>query len=131
MFVLSWGGRNGHDDLYTEIFSQTVKRALFGMKHLRFVILEPVLDVIHAFDHHAPEERGELSCDRDIGDESAAARGYAPVETTEGDVLAFCQRTSDHTEDSAGTIAFALDRTLALAALMRPGCEGQPGGELF
>src|SRR5215210_2884416 len=118
MFVLSWGGRNGRD-LYAELFSETMKRALLGLQDLGFVIVEPVLGETDAFDHDAPEERGELSCHSDIGDESSTARGDAPVETTEGDVLASCQRTSHHTEESAGTIAFALDRTLALAALMR------------
>src|SRR5678816_4334189 len=36
--------------------------------------LEAELDVVHALDHDAPEQGGELARQRDVGDEAAATR---------------------------------------------------------
>ncbi|WP_395713973.1 hypothetical protein [Reyranella sp.] len=46
--------------MLTELFGETAEEALPGLKDLGLVVGETLFDIIHAFDHDAPEEDGEL-----------------------------------------------------------------------
>src|SRR4030095_14088581 len=89
------------------------------------------LDIVHAVDHNAQEQGGELAGQRDVGDEAAATRRHAPVEAAQGDVLAARQASRDHAEEPPGAVAASLGRALALAALVAAGRESHPGSEVL
>ena len=122
---LGAGGWIGND-LLTELTSQPAQNAVFGFQYFLLVLSHAGLDEVEAFDHHAPEERGELSGESLVRDQAATPCRHAPVEAAERDVFAAGQGTGHHTKDLAGSVAATFDRTLTFAALSTSGSKPQP-----
>ena len=57
--------------MLAELFGELAEEALPGFEDLGLIVGEPLFDVIHALDHDAPEEDGELVRQGLVGDEAA------------------------------------------------------------
>ena len=64
--------------MLAELFGETAEETLPGLEDLGLVVGEPLLDIIHAFDHDAPVKFGEFAGGGDDGHGSPAGGAQAP-----------------------------------------------------
>ena len=115
------------DELLAELFGKSAEEALPGLEELGLIVGETLFDVIHALDHDAPEEDGELMGQGLVGDEAAAARGHPPVIAAEGDVFAARRARAMTRRDCPARLRRRLTAALRLPLWALPGAS--PGDE--